>query len=121
MPVNMESQNTLKRFHFRQVSILAGIILWYSFHQDHEFFLLKARFHYKQVIFLQILLYVKRYAMFSLLAQYLYYYYNFFFRKPSKLQSVSQHIKQSKELPVTEDISNVTLDSDTLVLALDSR
>lgn len=51
--------------------------------------------------------------LFSLLV-----YYCYFIRKSSKLQSVSTHIKQPKGVP-TEDISNVTLDSDALVL--DSR
>lgn len=39
----MESLGTMEKFHFRNVSTLAGIIAWYSFSQDREFF-----FHLRQ-------------------------------------------------------------------------
>lgn len=36
-----------KKIHFRQISIIAGIIVWYSFRWDHEILLFKTGIHYR--------------------------------------------------------------------------
>lgn len=57
-PVETESYGTREKYIcFKQVSVLAGVVAQYSFHQDREILLFKTGLHYRQVRFSQVLLF----------------------------------------------------------------
>lgn len=52
----MESLGTKEKLRFRQVTVLAGIITWFSLHRENDAFLFKTGFLYGHIPFSQVLL-----------------------------------------------------------------